>query len=75
MTDQQGRVGEDASDPRTAADRSEQEEIDRVRREALEAGLAVDRAGDEALDDYERRRKRLADDLTGELPNDSPEPE
>ena len=50
-----------------------QSEIDRARREIEDAERAVDRVGDEALEDYERRRERLAEDLTGELPNDSPE--
>jgi hypothetical protein len=50
-----------------------QTELDRARREIEDAERAVDRVGDEALADYERRRERLADDLTGELPNDSPE--
>ena len=55
------------------SDAAAQTEIDRARREIEDAERAVDRVGDEALADYERRRERLADDLTGELPNDSPE--
>jgi len=55
------------------SDAAAQSEIDRARREIEDAERAVDRVGDEALEDYERRRERLAEDLTGELPNDSPE--
>jgi hypothetical protein len=56
-----------------SSDAAAQTEIDRARREIEDAERAVDRVGDEALADYERRRERLAEDLTGELPNDSPE--
>jgi hypothetical protein len=55
------------------SDAAAQSEVDRARREIEDAERAVDRVGDEALEDYERRRERLAEDLTGELPNDSPE--
>ena len=56
-----------------SSDAAAQTELDRARREIEDAERAVDRVGDEALADYGRRRERLADDLTGELPNDSPE--
>ena len=61
------------SNQQQPSDAPAQSEIDRARREIEDAERAVDRVGDEALEDYERRRERLAEDLTGELPNDSPE--
>jgi hypothetical protein len=47
---------------------------ERLGRDAAEAEVTIDKLGDEALDEYERRRERLTADLTGELPDDIHEP-
>ncbi len=49
-------------------------EAKRARKAAKGIEKRVEKVGDESLADYERRRRRLESELTGELPDDSPEP-
>jgi hypothetical protein len=48
--------------------------LDRLSKEATAAEREIDDLGDEVLADAERRKARLAADLTDPLPDDSPEP-
>ena len=49
-------------------------EAARLRREAARAKDSLEGLGERMLEDDDRHREQLAADLTGELPNDSPEP-
>ena len=68
------RIRDKLGRERAGAEASAKAAAERARKAGTRRRTKVEKLADESLVDYERRRQRLENDLTGELPDDSPEP-